>query len=594
MPAVDRIVGPGNAYVTEAKRQVAGFVGIDGLAGPSELAIVADGDVDPGARGARPDRPGRARPAARRSSSRPTGLVEKVDAALRAGARRSAGRREIVDAGARAHARWCWCATSTRPRTSSTTSRAEHLLLLRRRPRRVPAAGPQRRRRVPGPWTRGAVRRLRRRVQSRPAHRRHGSLRERPARGRLRHRRSVVEMIPGRRPPLRPRDLGDRARPKGSSATRRPWTRGRGSRGRMSAGRRAPPGPPRHRALRLAAARRARAAQHERMPAPAARGVHRGARGRRSATLPLHRYPDGQMTAPARASSRRAVGHPVGGNVGRERLERGPHPAAPGLRRPRAARRGVRAHLPAALAPVPGSRRPRSYRLALDDDFVLGRPQVAAAVATSRPTWSSCARRTTRPGNAQPRRRSSRAARRRTGGARRSSTRPTSSSAADARSRSSPTHPNVASRARSRRRSRSRARGSATRWPRPQVVRRPPARPAALPPLRAHAGGRASRRSATRTRRSAMLDAIRDAARPDPARAPRACPASPCSRPTRTSCCSCRREPAGDVLAGSAGPRRADPRPLERRGAERAARDGGHRRDEIDLFLTRLEEVLAA
>jgi histidinol dehydrogenase len=46
IPRVDRIVGPGNAYVTEAKRQLAGFVGIDGLAGPSELAIVAAGDVD--------------------------------------------------------------------------------------------------------------------------------------------------------------------------------------------------------------------------------------------------------------------------------------------------------------------------------------------------------------------------------------------------------------------------------------------------------------------------------------------------------------------------------------------------------------------
>ena len=46
IPRVDRIVGPGNAYVTEAKRQVAGAVGIDGLAGPSELAIVADGDID--------------------------------------------------------------------------------------------------------------------------------------------------------------------------------------------------------------------------------------------------------------------------------------------------------------------------------------------------------------------------------------------------------------------------------------------------------------------------------------------------------------------------------------------------------------------
>ena len=46
IPQVDRIVGPGNAYVTEAKRQLCGMVGIDALAGPSELAIVTDGDVD--------------------------------------------------------------------------------------------------------------------------------------------------------------------------------------------------------------------------------------------------------------------------------------------------------------------------------------------------------------------------------------------------------------------------------------------------------------------------------------------------------------------------------------------------------------------
>jgi histidinol dehydrogenase len=45
--SVDRIVGPGNVYVTEAKRQVAGFVGIDGLAGPTELAVVADASADP-------------------------------------------------------------------------------------------------------------------------------------------------------------------------------------------------------------------------------------------------------------------------------------------------------------------------------------------------------------------------------------------------------------------------------------------------------------------------------------------------------------------------------------------------------------------
>jgi len=44
---VDRIVGPGNAYVAEAKRQVFGRVGIDGIAGPSEVGVVADGANDP-------------------------------------------------------------------------------------------------------------------------------------------------------------------------------------------------------------------------------------------------------------------------------------------------------------------------------------------------------------------------------------------------------------------------------------------------------------------------------------------------------------------------------------------------------------------
>ncbi|HUO86628.1 MAG TPA: histidinol dehydrogenase [Thermoanaerobaculia bacterium] len=44
---VDKIVGPGNAWVTAAKRLVAGDVGIDGIAGPSEVVIAADGDADP-------------------------------------------------------------------------------------------------------------------------------------------------------------------------------------------------------------------------------------------------------------------------------------------------------------------------------------------------------------------------------------------------------------------------------------------------------------------------------------------------------------------------------------------------------------------
>ncbi len=47
IPSVDKIVGPGNAFVAEAKRQVFGQVAIDMIAGPSEILIVADGGCDP-------------------------------------------------------------------------------------------------------------------------------------------------------------------------------------------------------------------------------------------------------------------------------------------------------------------------------------------------------------------------------------------------------------------------------------------------------------------------------------------------------------------------------------------------------------------
>jgi histidinol dehydrogenase len=47
VPAVDKIVGPGNAYVAAAKRQVFGVVGIDMIAGPSEILVICDGKTDP-------------------------------------------------------------------------------------------------------------------------------------------------------------------------------------------------------------------------------------------------------------------------------------------------------------------------------------------------------------------------------------------------------------------------------------------------------------------------------------------------------------------------------------------------------------------
>ena len=47
IPKVDKIVGPGNAFVAEAKKQVFGVVSIDMIAGPSEILVVADADNDP-------------------------------------------------------------------------------------------------------------------------------------------------------------------------------------------------------------------------------------------------------------------------------------------------------------------------------------------------------------------------------------------------------------------------------------------------------------------------------------------------------------------------------------------------------------------
>jgi histidinol dehydrogenase len=47
IPQVDKIVGPGNAYVAAAKRRVFGIVGIDMVAGPSEILVICDGKTDP-------------------------------------------------------------------------------------------------------------------------------------------------------------------------------------------------------------------------------------------------------------------------------------------------------------------------------------------------------------------------------------------------------------------------------------------------------------------------------------------------------------------------------------------------------------------
>ena len=129
IPSVDRIVGPGNVYVTEAKRQVAGFVGIDGLAGPSELAIVAEGDVDP--RLAALDLLAQAEhdPEARTFFITPdASLAEKVDAAVEQELEH-AGRREIVDL-AIGHTKLVLVRDLDHASSAVNDVAAEHLLVL--------------------------------------------------------------------------------------------------------------------------------------------------------------------------------------------------------------------------------------------------------------------------------------------------------------------------------------------------------------------------------------------------------------------------------------------------------------------------------
>jgi histidinol dehydrogenase len=94
---VDKIVGPGNVFVTEAKRQVFGICGIDGLAGPSEVLVVADPSADAalvaGEIVAQAEHDRLARVAA---VSRDRALLERVAALLDGPFGRASGRDEIV------------------------------------------------------------------------------------------------------------------------------------------------------------------------------------------------------------------------------------------------------------------------------------------------------------------------------------------------------------------------------------------------------------------------------------------------------------------------------------------------------------------
>lgn len=134
IPRVSRIVGPGNAYVAEAKVQVAGFVGIDSPAGPSELLVIADGDANPDVV---------AREVMAQAEHDPLAaavvvtvgadIASRIDGAIRA-ALLAQPRGAIIAAALRARGGLLWCATVAEAVAFANDYAPEHLLLAVRDP----------------------------------------------------------------------------------------------------------------------------------------------------------------------------------------------------------------------------------------------------------------------------------------------------------------------------------------------------------------------------------------------------------------------------------------------------------------------------
>ena len=407
IPRVDRIVGPGNAYVTEAKRQVAGTVGIDGLAGPSELTIVADGDIDIDMAALDLIAQAEHDPQARTFFITPDPELDR------------AGWRKALDeaiwrtpAGARSSTRRCGHTKAVLVRDLDQAAdvvndlASEHLQILLPDPERVPARRAQRRRRCSSAMERGAVRRLRRRLEPRAAHRGDRAVLERAARGRLRHGRARwSRWTPARRPGSRPAPRPSRT-PRVSSVTPAPWTRAPApprSWNREPRGRSLAPGCATSSPTCLRSWRWSRGSTptsvHTRLPQGFSDALADAIRD-----LPLNRYPDGQMTR-LREEVAAHHGHPFEGtwtaNGSNEVLTElllaygGPGQRAVDLR----------THVPAALAPVVahahrGDRAPSSPTRSSSTSTRSSRPW------PTNPTWCSCARPTTRPATPSPWRRS--------------------------------------------------------------------------------------------------------------------------------------------------------------------------------------------
>jgi histidinol dehydrogenase len=139
VPAVDIVVGPGNAYVTEAKRQLNGVIGVDSFAGPSELVLIADAGADPAFLAIDLVAQAEHDPRAEATFVTPDeGLLEATLQELEAQVA-SAGRREIVEQALTRHGRAVLVADLDHAVEVADDLAPEHLQIVTRDPRALAA-----------------------------------------------------------------------------------------------------------------------------------------------------------------------------------------------------------------------------------------------------------------------------------------------------------------------------------------------------------------------------------------------------------------------------------------------------------------------
>ncbi len=184
IPAVDKIVGPGNIYVATAKRKVFGKVGIDMIAGPSEILVLADGSCNPAWVAAdllsQAEHDRLASPVLVTDSA---DLAKAVQAELEVQIpqlpRAAIARASVDDNG-----KIILCTDLHKAIEACNIIAPEHLEGLRGGPLRV-LNGPERGQHLPWPQRAGGAGRLLCRPQPHPAHQRHGTLFQPAGRGRF-------------------------------------------------------------------------------------------------------------------------------------------------------------------------------------------------------------------------------------------------------------------------------------------------------------------------------------------------------------------------------------------------------------------------